>query len=129
MMALRSTASWPILWFRVETLWATEPGKIFGLPVNGFGVGDPADFFLLDPEEKWVVSRETMHSKSLNTPFLGRELVGKVKALWLERLLARECQQLPHQTGGTVRVLMDLHKIRIFGVRAIMPQQQQVAMP
>lgn len=64
-------------------LWAVEPGRIFGLPVNGFSAGDPADFFLLDPEEKWVVARETMHSKSLNTPFLGRELVGKVKALWL----------------------------------------------
>lgn len=64
-------------------LWAVEPGKIFGLPVNGFGVGDPADFFLLDPEEKWVVSRETMHSKSCNTPFFGKELVGRVKGLWL----------------------------------------------
>lgn len=64
-------------------LWATEPARIFGLPVNGFGVGDPADFFLLDPEEQWEVSRETMHSRSLNTPFLGRKLTGRVKGLWL----------------------------------------------
>ena len=45
--------------------------------------GDPADFFLFDPEEKWTVSRETLYSKSYNTPFLGREMQGRVRHHWL----------------------------------------------
>ena len=64
-------------------LWCYNPGRIFNLPVNTFRLGDPADFFLFDPEELWEVTPETMYSKSKNTPFMGRRLVGKVKAHWL----------------------------------------------
>lgn len=64
-------------------LWCHRPAEIFGLPWNGFAPGDPADFFLFNPEEAWVPSRETMHSKSLNTPFLGQTLRGRVKHHWM----------------------------------------------
>lgn len=63
--------------------WCTEPGRIFNLPVNTFAPGDPADFFLFDPAEKWVLTPESMQSKGKNTPFLGRMLRGKVKAHWM----------------------------------------------
>lgn len=65
-------------------LWCRRPGEIFALPWNGFIPGDPADFFLFDPDETWVASRETMYSKSLNTPFLGQTLRGRVKHHWME---------------------------------------------
>jgi dihydroorotase len=64
-------------------LWRTEPARIFKLPVNRFRPGDPADFFLFDPEAAWTVTPETLHSKSCNTPWLGREIRGKVCAHWL----------------------------------------------
>lgn len=64
-------------------LWSREPARVFGLACNQFEPGDPADFFLLDPAEEWVVSRATMHSKSCNTPFLGKTLTGRVKAHWM----------------------------------------------
>lgn len=64
-------------------LWCERPGAIFGLPWNGFAPGDPADFFLYDPDEAWRPERSTMHSRSLNTPFLGRELKGRVRHHWL----------------------------------------------
>ena len=65
-------------------LWCQRPGEIFALPWNGFIPGDPADFFLFDPDETWVASRENMYSKSLNTPFLGQTLRGRVKHHWME---------------------------------------------
>lgn len=68
---------------RFEELWCYAPAEIFGLESNRFKNGDPACFFLFDPDESWVVSSENMHSKSLNTPWLGKELKGKVKAHWL----------------------------------------------
>lgn len=60
--------------------WTTGPGRIFRLPANTFTPGDPADFLLFDPEEAWVVSPETLRSKSKNTPLLGSTLHGRVRA-------------------------------------------------
>ena len=59
--------------------WTTGPCSIFNLPVNAFAPGDPADFFLFDPDEEWTVSAETLHSKGKNTPLLGAKLRGRVK--------------------------------------------------
>ncbi len=64
-------------------LWALEPARIFNLPVNRFQADDPADFFLFDPDQTWIVGPDTLHSKSSNTPWLGRELRGRVTAHWL----------------------------------------------
>lgn len=58
--------------------WTTAPCERFGLPVNRFQPGDPADFLLFDPEEEWRVTPESLHSKSKNTPLLGRPLRGRV---------------------------------------------------
>ncbi len=63
--------------------WCHEPARIFNLSANRFNPGDPADFFLFDPEELWVLTPEAMHSKGKNSPFLGRKLTGKVTAHWL----------------------------------------------
>lgn len=67
----------------LERLWCTAPGKIFHLPVNRFNPGDPADFFLFDPEQRWTVTPESMYSKSCNTPFRDQELQGRVVAHWI----------------------------------------------
>lgn len=64
-------------------LWAHEPAEIFGLPLNRFREGDPADFFLFDPAAAWIVGPETLYSKSFNTPWLNRKLHGRVRAHWL----------------------------------------------
>ncbi|MDR3319508.1 MAG: dihydroorotase [Desulfovibrio sp.] len=63
-------------------IWCRRPGEIFGLPWNGFAPGDPADFFLFDPEEVWIPGPDTLFSKGHNTPFLGQSLRGRVKAHW-----------------------------------------------
>ncbi|WP_022663176.1 dihydroorotase [Paucidesulfovibrio longus] len=58
--------------------WTTAPCERFGLPVNRFQPGDPADFLLFDPVEEWTVTPESLRSKSKNTPLLGRPLRGRV---------------------------------------------------
>ena len=67
----------------MHRLWGAAPARIFNLPHNNFEPGDPADFFLFDPAEDWVVSRETLYSKSVNTPFLGQTLRGRVRHHWI----------------------------------------------
>ncbi|WP_243544350.1 dihydroorotase [Pseudodesulfovibrio tunisiensis] len=63
--------------------WVTRPCEIFDLPMNRFQPGDPADFFLFDPDEEWTVSAETLHSKGRNTPLLGSVRKGRVKTHFL----------------------------------------------
>lgn len=46
-------------------------------------VGNPADFVLVCPSTELVVSENTLKSKSVNTPFLGQTLTGRVNALYL----------------------------------------------
>ena len=53
----------------------------------------------------------------------------QVQTLRLQRLLAREGQQLPDQRRRPIGILMDLHQIGIVGVFAFVSQQQQVAVP
>ncbi len=63
--------------------WCWKPADIFGLPANRFQLGDPADFILFDPAEAWTVTAAGLLSKGKNTPCLGRELYGVVKANYL----------------------------------------------
>lgn len=63
--------------------WTSAPCKRFGLPLNTFAPGDPADFVLFDQDLAWTVDAQTMKSKSKNTPLLGRALRGRVSAHFL----------------------------------------------
>lgn len=67
----------------IVRLWSHKPGAIFKLPVNTFLPGNPADFFLFDPALEWEVSKESLKSKSHNTPWLGETLKGKLSAHWI----------------------------------------------
>jgi dihydroorotase len=42
-------------------------------------VGSPADLTLVDLSEEWTVDRETLVSRSSNSPYLGRRLTGRIK--------------------------------------------------
>ncbi len=43
--------------------------------------GEDANIVVFDPERRWSVSRERLESRATNTPYDGRALTGKVRAL------------------------------------------------
>ncbi len=55
------------------------PARLWKLPGGHLSEGAPADITVIDPEERWVVDRATLSTKSANTPLLGMELQGRVK--------------------------------------------------
>jgi dihydroorotase len=61
----------------------TAAADIFGLPVNRFAPGDPADFSLFDPDAAWEVTPESLRSRGKNTPLLGATLQGRVVAAFV----------------------------------------------
>ena len=64
-------------------LWSKGPAQVFELPSGTLSPGDAADFFLFDPDAEWLVSAETLRSKSCNTPLLGKTIRGKVTGHWM----------------------------------------------
>ncbi|UJR81067.1 dihydroorotase [Sandaracinus amylolyticus] len=59
----------------VEAL-TSGPARLSGIRGGSLRVGERADVTVIDPETRWTVGRETLRSKSLNSPWLGKELRG-----------------------------------------------------
>ncbi len=55
-----------------------NPADMYGLDAGYLAEGGPADLVIFSPKETWTF--EKAHSKSQNSPFLGEELIGKVRA-------------------------------------------------
>ncbi len=60
------------------------PSQILGIEAGRVQVGDAADICIVDPEQRWEVSENTIISNGKNTPFLGWEMRGKVSHTFLE---------------------------------------------
>lgn len=56
-----------------------NPRKVMNLEANLFATGSKAQITIFDPNEKWKFKNSHILSKSSNSPFIGKDLVGKVK--------------------------------------------------
>lgn len=54
-----------------------NPAKLYRIPFSGIQVDSPADLVIFDPDETWTVGEYV--SKSVNSPFTGESLYGRVK--------------------------------------------------
>jgi dihydroorotase len=58
---------------------STAPARMLGLGDHGsLAEGSAANVVVFDPGAEWVVDPHAFHSKSINTPFTGRSLKGRV---------------------------------------------------
>jgi dihydroorotase len=72
-------------WAGVADRMSLRPAKIGRLGQQGraLEVGAPANLTLVDPAARWVVRPQEMASASRNTPYVGRELPGRVLSTFL----------------------------------------------
>lgn len=54
------------------------PARVFNLPAGKLAPGADADVAIFDPRADWTVRAEDFHSKSSNSPFIGRKLKGRM---------------------------------------------------
>jgi len=54
------------------------PARILGLPYGTLSIGAVADICIFDPSASWQLDSRTMRSSGHNTPFMGREMKGRV---------------------------------------------------
>lgn len=67
----------PLEWVR---RLSTNPARIIGRPGGSLAVGAPADLVLIDPDHRWVYDPAKGYSKSRNSPWAGREMIGRALA-------------------------------------------------
>jgi dihydroorotase len=63
----------------VDALTA-KPAALLGVPYGTLRVGQAADVTVFDPEARWRLGEDAILSKSRNSPWLGSELRGLVRA-------------------------------------------------
>jgi dihydroorotase len=56
-----------------------DAARIAGCEGGQLTVGGPADVCLFDPDQAWIVSPATLRSQGHHTPFVHRELLGRVR--------------------------------------------------
>ncbi len=66
----------------------SDPAGILGIEAGSLTLGAAADICIFDPEASFKVSRETLKSQGKNTPFMGQELPGRVRATLIDGHLA-----------------------------------------
>ena len=57
----------------------SRPAAILGIDAGHLAPGQAADVCIFDPHESWTVVPSALASQGKNTPFLGLELVGRVR--------------------------------------------------
>jgi dihydroorotase len=78
LVSLAKFVDWSVL---IEKI-TTNPRKLLNLEVPRIDVDQKANLTLFAPEQKWVFDERSNLSKSRNSPWLGKELTGKVMAVF-----------------------------------------------
>lgn len=68
---------------RLIDAMSTRPAEIFGLPGGTLKPGAPADIALIDLDEPWLVSRDSLLARSKNTPFEDARFSGRAVATYV----------------------------------------------
>jgi len=67
-----------LTWDIIARHYSSNPRSILGLDPVRVAEGAPAEFLIFNPDATTTFSRELLQSKSINTPFLGQSLHGRV---------------------------------------------------
>ena len=71
-------------WERVVAALTTGPAKVLGIGVP------EGDLVVIDPRAEWTPTAASLRSLGKNTPLLGRPLVGRVVAAYVDGRLRHE---------------------------------------
>jgi dihydroorotase len=90
---------------RALDLVTRGPARVLGEDTGTLLPGRKADVVLFDPNERWTVNSEALLSSGKNTPYLGQELAGRVRATIVggEIRFEREVSSLSHASGRGAR--------------------------
>ncbi len=72
-----------LTWPQLVEKFASNPARILGLKSGTLEKGSLADITIIDPKKEYTITRETLESKSKNSPFVGWRLTGRAVHLFV----------------------------------------------
>jgi dihydroorotase len=83
----KSVLTWPELILKMSA----NPAFILGITGGALKKESPADIVIIDPAKRWVYERESIRSKSRNSPFIGWTLKGQAETVFVRgRLVMKD---------------------------------------
>jgi dihydroorotase len=70
-------------------LLTIKPRKIMGFDQDLFAEGTLVEITVIDPNENWTFTKDDIYSRSINSPYVGEELFGKIKYTIVKGLVAK----------------------------------------
>ncbi len=80
LMIERLIKSGLMTWSQFVEKLSLNPSKILGIPKGTLQAGADADVTIIDPDLEWLFETSSLHSKSFNSPYLGRKMTGRAVA-------------------------------------------------
>lgn len=80
--AALTTLSKQVEWEQLIQKVTTAPRQLLELPIPRVETGEAANLTLFDPSATWRLDENTNFSKSRNSPWFGKSLTGKAKAVF-----------------------------------------------
>ncbi len=62
----------------IINLFTINPSKIINIIPNTIKVGNTAEINIIDPNKEWIFDRDSIFSKSSNSPIIGKKMFGKI---------------------------------------------------
>jgi len=72
-----------LTWPKLVEKFALNPARILALKSGMLKKGSPADITIINPKREYTITKETLESKSRNSPFIGWKLTGKAVHLFV----------------------------------------------
>ena len=85
--------------------WMSQaPAALAGISCKAGGLvpGHPANFFVFDPDAKWMVTADHLYTRHVISPYVGRALAGAVESTYLRgnRVWRRFGREFPGEPAG-----------------------------
>lgn len=84
-------ASGLLTWSQLVEKMSLNPSKILGIPKGTLQNGMDADVTIVDPNCEWTMTAEGIHSKSVNSPYIGRKMTGRAVATIVAGEIRYQC--------------------------------------
>lgn len=83
-----------LTWSELIARLTVGPAELLSLPHGTLSPGAAADVTLIDPDESWTIDAKKFRSRSSNTPFDGRTVIGRVVAAFVGGELRHQTRPL-----------------------------------
>lgn len=71
-------------WDELISKLSTSPAKILGITGGDLSEGKEADIVIIDPDKEYIFKKDSIESKSKNSPFIDWKLKGKVSDVFVK---------------------------------------------